>query len=66
MLAQASQRRLGFGESARENRGAFDAAPARDPDRLRRPGDPPAALELREPHLLLQHVAFQIGDFGGE
>src|SRR6516164_9059699 len=46
MLAQAVERRLGFRERARENRGILDAAPARDPDRLRRPGDPPAALEL--------------------
>ena len=46
MLAQASERRLSFRERAGENRGIFDTAPARDPDRLRRPGDPPAALEL--------------------
>src|SRR6516225_8650043 len=46
MLAQAGQRRLGFHERTRENRGTLDAASARDPDRLRRPGDPPPAIEL--------------------
>src|SRR5271166_5239307 len=34
VLAQAVERRLGFRERAGENRGAFDAAAARDPDRL--------------------------------
>jgi len=47
MLAQAVERRLGFGERAGKNRGALDAATAPDPDRFRRPGDPPSALELQ-------------------
>ena len=46
MLAQAGQRRLGFHERTRENRGTLDAASAREPDRHRRPGDPPPAIEL--------------------
>jgi len=45
-LAEASERRLGFGERAGENRGSLDAAAARNSNRLRRPGDPPSALEL--------------------
>jgi len=66
MLAQASERRLSFRERAGENRGTLDAASACDPDRLRRSGDPPAAFELREAHLLLQDMAFEFGDFGRE
>jgi hypothetical protein len=66
MLAQAGERRLGFRERAGENRGTLDAASPCDPDRLRRAGDPPPAFELREPHLLLQDMALEFGDFSSE
>ena len=37
MVAQPGRELLGFRERARENRSAFDAPAARDPDRLRCP-----------------------------
>jgi hypothetical protein len=52
-FAQPGKGGLGFCEGAFENRGGLDAAATRDPNRLRRPGDPSPPLEVREPHLLL-------------
>jgi len=66
MLAQAVECHLGFGQRASENRGTLDAATARDADRLRRASNPPAALEVRKAHLLLQDVALQLGDLTGK
>ena len=45
-FAQPGKRRLGFRERAFENRSRLDTTAPRDPDRLRRPGDPPSAFEL--------------------
>ena len=66
LLAQAVECHLGFGQRASENRGTLDAVTARDADRLRRASNPPAALEVRKAHLLLQDVALQLGDLTGK
>ena len=65
-IIEPLERRLGFHERTRENRGTLDAATARDADRLRRASNPPAALEVRKAHLLLQDVALQLGDLTGK
>ena len=65
-FAQARECGLGFRKRPLEDRRGFDTASARVPDRLRRPSDPPPALELGEPHLLLQDMALQPGNLGGE